>query len=125
MKEIISTEAAPAAVGPYSQAVKTNGVVYVSGQLPMNPETKELIDGDIKAATAQILDNAKAVLEAAGSSLDKVVKVTCLMRDLAEFAAMNEVYATYFPTEPPARAAYQVAALPLGACLEIEMIAEA
>ena len=124
MKEIISTDTAPAAVGPYSQAVKCNGLVYVSGQLPMNPATKELVDGDIKAATAQVLDNAKAVLAAAGSSLDKVVKVTVLMRDLADFVPMNEVYATYFTTDAPARAAFQVAALPLGACLEMEMIAE-
>lgn len=123
MKEIIATDAAPAAVGPYSQAVKAGGFVYVSGQLPMNPATKTMVDGDVAAGTAQALDNCKAVLAAAGSDLTKVVKVTVFMRDLADFAAMNEVYARYFPSEAPARAAFQVAALPLGAPLEIEMVA--
>ncbi|WP_461209279.1 RidA family protein [Desulfocurvus sp. DL9XJH121] len=123
MKEIVSTDAAPAAVGPYSQAVKAGGFVYVSGQLPVNPATKQMVDGDIQAATAQALDNCKAVLAAAGSSMDKVVKVTVLMRDLADFAPMNEIYAGYFTSEAPARAAFQVAALPLGAPIEIELVA--
>ncbi len=122
MKDVVSTPNAPAAVGPYSQGVKAGGFVYVSGQLPMDPATKAMAEG-IKACTARCLDNCRAVLEAAGSGLGKVVKVTVLMQDLGDFAAMNEVYATYFPSEPPARAAFQVAALPLGAAIEIEMIA--
>jgi len=122
MKKCIATPNAPAAVGPYSQGVEAGGFVYVSGQLPMDPATKAMA-GDIKACTARCLDNCKAVLEAAGSGLAKVVKVTVLMQDLGEFAAMNEVYATYFGSEPPARAAFQVAALPLGAMIEIEMVA--
>ena len=124
MKRVISTDKAPAAVGPYSQANAVQGLVFVSGQLPLIPGTKDLVDGDIAAATRRVLDNCRAVLEAAGSSLDRVVKVTVLMRDMAEFAAMNEVYGEYFPQDPPARAAFQVAALPLGAQVEMEMIAE-
>lgn len=122
MKDVVSTPNAPAAVGPYSQGIKAGGFVYVSGQLPMDPATKTMAEG-IKACTAQCLDNCKAILEQAGSGLDKAVKVTVLMKDLGQFAAMNEVYATYFPDAPPARAAFQVAALPLGVDIEIEMIA--
>ncbi|MBG0777235.1 MAG: RidA family protein [Desulfovibrionaceae bacterium] len=122
MKEVIATSAAPAAVGPYSQGVKAGGFVYVSGQLPMDPATKTMPEG-IRALTKQCLENCRTVLEAAGSSLEKVVKVTVLMQDLSDFAEMNEVYAEYFPSSPPARAAFQVARLPLDARLEIEMVA--
>ncbi len=123
MKEPVSTTKAPAAVGPYSQGVKAGGFVYVSGQLPVDPAAKAMVEGGIAERTARCLENCKAVLEAAGSGLDKVVKVTVLMQDMADFAAMNEVYAGYFPSEPPARAAFQVARLPLDAQIEIEMIA--
>ena len=123
MLKVISTDKAPAAVGPYSQAIEAGSFVYVSGQLPINPETKELVKGDIKAATRQSLENAKAILEAAGSSLNQVVKVTVLMNDIKEFADMNSVYAEYFSDHKPARAAYEVANLPLLADVEIEMIA--
>lgn len=123
MLKVISTDKAPAAVGPYSQAIEAGSFVYVSGQLPINPESKELVKGDIKAATRQSLENAKAILEAAGSSLNQVVKVTVLMNDIKEFADMNSVYAEYFADHKPARAAYEVANLPLLADVEIEMIA--
>lgn len=123
MLKVISTDKAPAAVGPYSQAIEAGSFVYVSGQLPINPETKELVKGDIKAATRQSLENAKAILEAAGSSFNQVVKVTVLMNDIKEFADMNSVYAEYFTDHKPARAAFEVANLPLFADVEIEMIA--
>ena len=123
MKRIVSTEAAPAAVGPYSQGVAAAGLVFVSGQILLDPATKQLVDGGIEARTRRVLDNCRAVLEAAGSGLDKVVKVTVFLSDMADFQAMNAVYAEYFPAEPPARAAFQVGALPLGADVEMEMIA--
>ena len=123
MLKVISTEKAPAAVGPYSQAIEAGSFVYVSGQLPLNPETKELVKEDIKGATRQALENAKAVLEAAGCTLNQVVKVTVLMNDIKQFADMNAVYAEYFSEHKPARAAFEVANLPLYADVEIEMVA--
>lgn len=123
MLKIISTENAPAAVGPYSQAIEAAGFVYVSGQLPLIPGKGELVKGDIKAATKQSLENAKAILEAAGCTFSDVVKVTVLMNDITQFADMNQVYAEYFSEHKPARAAYEVANLPLFADVEIEMIA--
>ncbi len=123
MLKIISTENAPAAVGPYSQAIEAAGFVYVSGQLPLIPGKGELVKGDIKAATKQSLENAKAILEAAGCTFGDVVKVTVLMNDITQFADMNQVYAEYFTEHKPARAAYEVANLPLLADIEIEMIA--
>ncbi|OJV64512.1 MAG: hypothetical protein BGO41_12950 [Clostridiales bacterium 38-18] len=123
MLKIISTENAPAAVGPYSQAIEAAGFVYVSGQLPLIPGKGELVKGDIKAATKQSLENAKAILEAAGCTFSDVVKVTVLMNDITQFADMNQVYAEYFTEHKPARAAYEVANLPLLADIEIEMIA--
>lgn len=122
MKEIISTPNAPAAIGPYSQGVSTSDLIFTSGQLPLDPKTGELVT-EIKAATRQALENCKAIVEKAGSSLDKAVKVTVLMRDINDFAAMNEVYAEFFKNNPPARSAFQVAALPKGGILEIEVTA--
>lgn len=123
MKDIVSTDRAPSAIGPYSQAVKSNGFIFVSGQLPLDPATMELIPGDIASQTRKVLENATAILQAAGSSLEKVVKCTVLLQDMADFAAMNGVYAEFFNDNPPARAAYQVARLPKDALVEIEMIA--
>ena len=123
MKQIISTEGAPKAIGPYSQAVAANGIIYLSGQIPIDPANNQLVDGDIALQTARVLDNLKAVLEAAGSSLAKVVKTTVYLRDISEFGSMNEVYARYFPENPPARATVQAARLPKDVRIEIEAIA--
>lgn len=122
-REAVHTNNAPGAVGPYSQAIVANGMIYTAGQVPLIPGTKNLREGGIREQTAQSLDNLKAILEAAGSSLENVVKTTVFMVDLGEFAAMNEVYATYFSAKPPARSTVQVAALPLGALVEIEVVA--
>ena len=122
MKKIISTEKAPAAIGPYSQAIEANGFLFISGQLPINPADKTIPD-DIKAQTTQVLKNIEAILEAAGYQLTDVIKSTVLLADIKDFAAMNEIYGQYYKTECPARAAYQVANLPLGAKVEIETIA--
>ncbi len=121
-KKIIKTDKAPAAIGPYSQGIKIGNLVYTSGQIPINPETKELVT-EIKAATKQSLNNIKAILEEAGTSMDKVIKTTVFVKDLNDFAAVNEVYATFFEGEPPARSCVQVAKLPLDAKVEIEVIA--
>jgi 2-iminobutanoate/2-iminopropanoate deaminase len=110
-------------VGPYSQAVVEAGRVYTSGQIPLDPATGKLVNGDIAAQTRRVLDNLKAVLEAAGSRLDLVCKSTVFVTDLKDFGAINQVYASYFPVDPPARSTVQVAALPLGAAVEIEVIA--
>lgn len=122
-REVIFTENAPKAIGPYSQAVKAGGFVFVSGQIPVDPSTGELVVGDIKVQTERVLENVKAILKAAGSSLDKVVKATVFLSDMNDFAAMNEVYARYFVSAPPARAAVQVARLPKDVGVEIEVIA--
>ena len=123
MKKIISTDKAPKAIGPYSQAVEANNTLYISGQIPINPATGKLIEGNIKEQTELVMKNIGAILEEAGYSYIDVVKSTCLLSDIKNFAAMNEVYAKYYPTEPPARAAYEVVNLPLGALIEIETIA--
>ena len=115
MKEIIKTDRAPQAIGPYSQAVKTNGFVYVSGQVAINPATGQFIAGGISEQTEQVLRNLTAVLEAAGTGLDRVIKSTVFLADMADFAAMNEVYAKFFVNDPPARATVQAARLPLDA----------
>ena len=123
MKEIIATDRAPKAIGPYSQATRHNGLVYSSGQIPLDPATGQLIEGGIVEQTARVLENLKGVLEAAGAGLDSVLKTTVFLKDMAEFGAMNEVYAKYFGTNPPARATVEVARLPRDARVEIEAIA--
>ena len=119
----ISTNKAPAAIGPYSQAIEANGFIYASGQLPINPATGAFPEGGIKEQTRQSLLNAQAILKEAGSDLNKVVKTTVLLADIADFAAMNEVYASFFEAPYPARSAFAVRDLPKGALVEIEMIA--
>ena len=119
----ISTNNAPAAIGPYSQAIEANGLIYASGQLPINPATGAFPEGGIKEQTRQSLLNAQAILKEAGSDLNKVVKTTVLLADIADFAAMNEVYASFFEAPYPARSAFAVRDLPKGALVEIEMIA--
>lgn len=119
----ISTNNAPAAIGPYSQAIEANGFIYASGQLPINPATGAFPEGGIKEQTRQSLLNAQAILKEAGSDLNKVVKTTVLLADIADFAAMNEVYASFFEAPYPARSAFAVLDLPKGALVEIEMIA--
>jgi 2-iminobutanoate/2-iminopropanoate deaminase len=123
MKNIISTEKAPAAVGPYSQAVEVNGTLYVSGQVPLDPATGKVVIGGIAEQTARSLENIGAILDAAGYAFSNVVKCTCLLSDMANFTAMNKVYANYFPEKQPARAAFAVKELPLGVLVEIEAIA--
>ncbi len=122
MKKIISTPKAPAAVGPYSQAVELNGTLYLSGQLPIIPSTGTIPEG-IEAQTRASLDNIFAILKEAGLSGDDVVKTTVLLSDIKDFAAMNAVYAEYFPSDKPSRICYQVAALPKGALVEIDAVA--
>ena len=122
-KLIINTNNAPAALGPYSQAVKVGNVLYTSGQLAINPATGEFINDDIKKATMQSLDNVKAILEEAGSSLDKVVKTLVFLKDMNDFALMNEIYSKYFTSNPPARSCIQAGKLPKDAIIEIEVIA--
>ncbi|WP_291632486.1 RidA family protein [Clostridium sp.] len=122
-KHIISTVNAPAALGPYSQAVKVGDLLYTSGQLAINAATGEFINDDIRKATAQSLDNVKAILEEAGTTLDKVVKTLVFLKDMNDFAAMNEVYSQYFGTNPPARSCIQAGKLPKDALVEIEVIA--
>lgn len=123
MKRIISTTAAPGAIGPYSQAVEANGTLYVSGQVPIDPATGKIVEGGITEQTTQALKNIKAILLAAGYTLEDVVKSTCLLSDMSDFKAMNEVYAWFYTSEQPARAAYAVKGLPLGALIEIETVA--
>lgn len=123
MKKIIKTDKAPAAIGPYSQAVEIGSFVFTSGQIPLNPQTGELVSTDIKSAATQSLENVKAVLEAAGTSLENVIKTTVFLKDLSDFEAVNEVYASYFTGEPPARSCVQAGKLPKDALVEIEVIA--
>ncbi len=122
MKRVISTTSAPAAVGPYSQAIEANGTLYVSGQIPLDPLTGDCAVG-IEAQTTRALENVKAILTEAGYSLSDVVKATVLLDEIGDFAAMNSIYATYFTEDKPARACYEVARLPLGVMVEIEVIA--
>lgn len=123
MKQIIETKNAPQAIGPYSQAVSAGGFVFASGQIPIDPQTGEFVTGGVAEQTEQVLRNLAAVLEAAGASLDKVVKTTVFLADMTDFAAMNEVYARHFNSKPPARATVAAAGLPRGARVEIEAIA--
>ncbi|ASW43182.1 RidA family protein [Clostridium isatidis] len=121
-KEIVSTKNAPAAIGPYSQAIKLGEFIFTSGQIPINPVKGEM-ETEIKAATKQVIQNIKGILEEAGSSLDKVIKTTVFLKDMNDFAAMNEVYAQYFGDKAPARSCVQAAKLPKDAVVEIEAIA--
>jgi 2-iminobutanoate/2-iminopropanoate deaminase len=123
MKRIISTTAAPGAIGPYSQAVEANGTLYISGQVPIDPATGKLVEGGITEQTTQALKNIRAILLAAGYTMDNVVKSTCLLSDMSDFKAMNEVYAQFYTSDQPARAAFAVKGLPLGALIEIETVA--
>ncbi len=123
MKKIISTDKAPGAIGPYSQAVEVNGMLFISGQVPIDPSAGKIVEGDITAQTEQVMKNIGAILEAAGYSFQDVVKSTCLLSDMSDFAAMNAVYGRYYQSEPPARAAFAVKGLPLNALIEIETIA--
>jgi len=122
-RTVISTPHAPAAVGPYSQAIKANGLVFVSGQLGLVPGTKQFAGSDVPAQTEQVLRNIAAILEAAGTDMAHVVKCAVMLADMADFAAMNSVYQTFFSDEPPARVTFAVKGLPLGALVEIEVIA--
>lgn len=122
-KQVISTPNAPKAIGPYSQAIRTGNFIFSAGQLGLDPSTMELVAGGVEAQTRQVLTNLKNVLEAAGSSLSHVVKTTVFLTDMANFAAMNAVYAEYFPENPPARSTVAVAGLPKGGLVEIEVIA--
>jgi 2-iminobutanoate/2-iminopropanoate deaminase len=123
VKEIIQTEHAPHAIGPYSQAIKANGLVFASGQIPTDPQTGQFVSGGIQEQTEQALKNLAAVLEAAGSSLDRIVKTTVFLADMNEFSAMNEIYGKFFSENPPARATVEAARLPRDARVEIEAIA--
>jgi 2-iminobutanoate/2-iminopropanoate deaminase len=123
VKEIISTENAPGAIGPYSQAVKTSNLIFVSGQIPIDPTTGEFVSDEIKSQTEQVLQNLSAILEAAGSRLENVVKTTVFLADMNDFAAMNEIYGRYFSEHKPARATVEAARLPRDARVEIECIA--
>jgi len=123
MKRIIKTENAPAAIGPYSQAVEINGTLYISGQVPIDPKTGKLAGDGISGQTTQVMKNIGAILEAAGYTFHDVVKSTCLLSNMADFKAMNEIYGKYYPSGSPARAAFSVKDLPMGALVEIETIA--
>jgi 2-iminobutanoate/2-iminopropanoate deaminase len=123
VKEIVQTEHAPQAIGPYSQAIKTNGLIFCSGQIPTDPQTGQFVSGGIEEQTAQVLENLAAVLEAAGSALNRVVKTTIFLADMQEFAAMNTVYGKFFADEPPARSTVEAARLPRDARVEIDAIA--
>jgi len=122
MKEIISTDKGPKAIGPYSQAVKANGFVFTAGQVPFDPATGQLVEGDVGRQTARVLENLKAIVEAAGSSLDRAVKATVYLKDMNDFVAMNEVYARYFPSNPPARSTVEAARLPRDVRIEIDLV---
>lgn len=122
-KLVIATDGAPKAIGPYSQAIVYGGTVYCSGQIPLDPATNQIVEGGVAEQTARVLENLKAVLEAAGSSLDRVLKTTVFLKDMGEFAAMNEVYGRYFHVNPPARATVEAARLPRDSRVEIECVA--
>ena len=123
-KEVIATKAAPAAIGPYSQAIKTNGFLFTAGQIPLDPATGKIVEGDIKAQTERVMENLAAVLAEAGTSFAGVVKTTCFLANLDDFAAFNEVYGKYFSENRPARSTVQAGRLPAGANVEVECVAE-
>ena len=122
-KQIISSPDAPAAIGPYSQAVKANGFVFTAGQIPLDPATGDVVEGDISAQTERVMQSLKAVLTAAGSDINSVVKTTCFLTDLGNFAAFNEIYASYFGSGSPARSTVEVSKLPRGVLVEVECVA--
>ena len=123
MRKVIHTEKAPKAVGPYSQAISTGNLLFTAGQVAIDPATGKLVEGGIQEQTRQVLENLKAILTAASTDFSKVVKSTVFLQDIKNFADFNRVYAEYFPSEPPARSTFEVGALPLGAMVEIELIA--
>ena len=123
-KQVISTAQAPAAIGPYSQAIRSGNLVFVSGQIPIDPETGQVVEGDAAVQTGRVLQNLSAILQAAGSSLRQVLKTTVYLKDLTDFAPMNDVYARFFADAPPARATVEVARLPRNVLVEIDLIAE-
>ncbi len=123
MKRIIYTNKAPQAVGPYSQAVEIHGTLYISGQIPLDPDTMQIVEGGIKEQTRQVMKNISAILDEAGYSFADVVKSTCLLSDMKNFKEMNDVYAGFYPENPPARVAFAVRELPLGVLIEIETVA--
>lgn len=123
MREVISTEHGPKAIGPYSQAVKANGFVFISGQVALHPATGQLVEGGIAEQTERVLENLRGIVEASGSSMHKAVKVGVFLKDMNDFAAMNEVYSRYFPSAPPARSTVEVARLPRDVRVEIDLIA--
>jgi 2-iminobutanoate/2-iminopropanoate deaminase len=123
MKKIISTEKAPKAIGPYSQAVEANGMLFISGQVPVDPETGKVVEGGIKEQTMQVMKNIGAILSEANYNYSDVIKSTCFLNDMADFKEMNEIYGSFYLENPPARAAFAVKALPLGALVEIETVA--
>ncbi|MEN8198966.1 MAG: RidA family protein [Thermodesulfobacteriota bacterium] len=122
-REIVQTDKAPAAVGPYSQGTRSEDFVFTAGQIPLDPSTGKMVEGGIQEQSRQVLENLQAVLEAAGAGLDTVMKTTVFLQDMGEFAAMNEIYAQFFSDNPPARSTIEVAALPLGARVEVEAVA--
>ncbi len=123
MRQVISTDAAPQAIGPYSQAIVYNGVAYLSGQIPLDPATGQIVEGGIEEQTTRVLENLGAVLTAAGATFATVLKTTIFVKDMNDFAKVNEIYAKYFPVNPPARATVQAAKLPRDVMVEIEAIA--
>ncbi len=123
MRDVIATDRGPKAIGPYSQAIKANGFVFVSGQIPLDPHTQQVVEGDIARQTERVLENLKGIVEAAGSSLERAVKTTVFLADLKDFAAMNEAYGRFFPSNPPARSTVEVARLPRDVRVEIELFA--
>lgn len=123
MRDIVLSDRGPKPIGPYSQAIKVNGMLFVSGQVSIDPKTNEFVPGDIRQQTERTLENLKGIVEAAGSKLSHVVKSTVFLKNMSEFAAMNEVYARYFPSAPPARSTVEVARLPKDALVEMEVIA--
>jgi 2-iminobutanoate/2-iminopropanoate deaminase len=123
MKQAIATDRGPKAIGPYSQAIQANGFIFISGQIPLDPASGKLVEGDIRAQTERVMENLKGIVEAAGSAMERVVRTTVYLKDMNDFAAMNEIYGRYFPANPPARATVEVARLPRDVRIEIDLIA--
>ena len=123
MRDVIATDQGPKAIGPYSQGIRANGFIFLSGQIPLDPATQQIVEGDIQAQTERVLKNIQGILAASGTSLEKVVKTTVFLKNMADFAAMNEVYGKYFSANPPARSTVEVARLPKDVSVEIEVIA--